>query len=1847
VVHAVKSKVSAMLVLLLLVGFLTPIGAPLEVQAAPGYQQYPDMNGVFGWDGDKDAPIAYVDGSFKIRDGKNITVSFGIHDGEPVKWYNDSGYLPNLVSEFDKNGLLVKIMNFADKVTLNGKDYVVAYSRVSITNNASDIKELSPNPSPQLIPLQTANKQIQPGETVQYDYAIAVDRFGNRYDWPSDEDIKNAGSWDDHYAHMKAYWEDRVSDIAQIQSLPDPRLIDAYKTGFIYTHIIKDGYGLHVGENGYDEMWDHDTIGIVSTLLTIGDFKDAKAFLSTLPAQLQYDDAKWKYSWPWALYLIRTGDIDFVKQNFAEIKKNTHYIESDRTGPDGIMKKTMAIDSFGYWTIDNWAGLMGLLSYKYLCKQLREKAEEKWAADLYDEFLGTVNKKLTETIVKYDLDYIPVSMVEPNDANRTREPRDGNWASMFLFGRWAWDGYLFGGKQEGITLDWIDKTYDYGFGRLKGLLPPHNFGGYPHGIFSSSYNAGYGSAGLRGEKYRSEGIKAYQFMIDQTMSAPFSWWEGIYYPDPSNIWNIPHTPGGGGSGPHMWGQSTATKVLFDSLIAEKIDGSVIIGRGVPEEWLVPSAKPIEIGNYPISNNRRMGYEMKMDQTGKAVTLTLTGDKPSGDVFFNLPFFKNNIQSATTGKIDNNEGMVVLPAGTTSVTVQLKTAAQSVQAPKITKAEAQGNKANLEWTFVDQAEGYTVKYGTKPGEYPNEIDAAAATAVTVGNLEPLQDYYFVVTARKGGKESEYSNFLGIRTDLPAPVEGGKLEAGVQKVDNQLSVNLTAEGTSDWIQAGGIGVNNEVRFNRKSSGNGQLEYNVKGASSASAFGDSRVITSWVDGAPGETAVNNTTGLFYSGIGNGWQLVAPAGTTERTLKIYTSVWNSKAKLEAYLSDNSAALYTDVNEGIGNSSYKVYTLKFKAGSEGQTLTIKNIAQSASGNVTFIAAALAADGQNSGVTGVTLDKEQLTMNVGETAELVATVHPETAPVKTVRWQSDNEAVATVDNGIVRATGPGTANIVATIQGHTATSKVSVMDTVADGNASVTWSNPADSVDLTEEGTVDWIHLGGTERASGTVDQVEINRKDVAEEQIAYRKIGDAKDGLLPNSPATMSWSDGRPAASVSGTRQGAVYNGVGGGWQLDIPAAETDRTLTVYTGAWSAKSKLELELDGASVYSENIDNRDALPIMGWSSWSSIRREPTEQKIKAAADVIADKFKPYGYEYVNLDDFYQLDWSTHVDAYGRWAVDPVKFPNGMKALGDYIHGKGLKFGLYVTPGIPKAAVDRNTPIEGTPYHAADIADTTRKEISYNFGNMYYIDYSKPGAQEYIDSWAKLFASYGVDFLKIDGVGEWDIPDIEAWSKALGKTGRMIHLGLSNSLNINYASTWQQLAKGWRTQGDVECYCSTITDWGKVSERFVTAHTWSEYAGPRGWNDFDSINVANGAADGLTADEKQSHVSLWAIAASHFYIGNDLTKLDEEGVKLLTNPEIIAVNQSGMAGKRLSMTPKSQVFYQKLPDGTYNVALFATGSSGAKVGVSWSELGIEGPAKVRDLWTRTDLGTLDGGFSADIASHASRVIKVTPVSLLSDGSNREPSEGALGDRSMPGSGFRVYKFFVKAGHKATIRNVITDKYYDYGNVSLIAAALSNASDHEVKATGIRLSDQAVTLKKGETYRVKAYVQPADATNKEVTWQSDRPQIVAVTNGVLEGKTPGTAVVTATTKDGGFNAQVHVTVTDEELNGALTIRTSFNMDALEGGKLLAAEVKITNELSHPQQVLAIAALYDGRGKMVSVSYASRSIAGGETDTLTPGFKLPQQVHNYKVKVMVWDGKNLNATMMQPLADATIKQ
>ncbi|MFF3372559.1 alpha-galactosidase D [Streptomyces sp. NPDC002680] len=422
-----------------------------------------------------------------------------------------------------------------------------------------------------------------------------------------------------------------------------------------------------------------------------------------------------------------------------------------------------------------------------------------------------------------------------------------------------------------------------------------------------------------------------------------------------------------------------------------------------------------------------------------------------------------------------------------------------------------------------------------------------------------------------------------------------------------------------------------------------------------------------------------------------------------------------------------------------------------------------------------------------------------------------------------------------------------------------------------------------------------------------------------------------------------------------------------------------------------------------------AKPYMGWTSWSmQSSKYPglnpdgdysylTEKNVLKQADALAAKLKPYGYEYVNIDAgwWMDMDWKPRFDEFGRQAADPGRFPRGMKAVADDLHAKGLKPGIYLPVGLQKEAYgEGRVPVWNT--EGCTTADIVYGDLRTTNGwdSSYKIDFSRPCAQKYIDSQARMFADWGYDFLKLDGVGPGsfksgenydNVADIAAWQKAIAANGRPIHLELSWSLDIGHVADWQRYSNGWRIDTDVECYCNTLVTWeNSVEDRWDDTPAWTRHAGPGGWNDLDSLNVGNGEMDGLTKAEWQSYATLWAIAKTPLYTGDDLTRLDSYGLSLLTNREVIAVNQGDTPPAR-PVTPSDdqQVWAAKNPDGSFTVALFNLGGAPASVTADWAALGFSGKAKVRDLWNRGNLGTYRDKVTQALPAHGSRLFTVTP------------------------------------------------------------------------------------------------------------------------------------------------------------------------------------------------------------------------------------------------------------------------
>ena len=446
-------------------------------------------------------------------------------------------------------------------------------------------------------------------------------------------------------------------------------------------------------------------------------------------------------------------------------------------------------------------------------------------------------------------------------------------------------------------------------------------------------------------------------------------------------------------------------------------------------------------------------------------------------------------------------------------------------------------------------------------------------------------------------------------------------------------------------------------------------------------------------------------------------------------------------------------------------------------------------------------------------------------------------------------------------------------------------------------------------------------------------------------------------------------------------------------------------------------------------------PYLGWSSWSqeshtftndagtTVGGEAwlTEQQIKAQSDALRSTgLQWHGFRYINIDSGWALsqvnatDSADYYDEYGRPLADLSKFPAGMGGTAKYIHRNGQKAGIYWTPGVPKVLAATNPGILNTPYHVDDILVTPYTDGNA-FHSSYKIDFTKPGAQEYVDSVVGLFASWGFDFIKLDGVtpGSYlafpggpttcventcidNTLDVKAWHEAIERLGGQIWLNLSWSLDHDYAGWWEKYANARRVEFDIECYfCgTTITTWSNVAERFSDLVPWEQNSGPgKGWNDLDSLEVGNGTntnkgntlVSGLTEDERQTMMTFWAMTNAPLYIGDDLTQLDSFGLKLLTNDAVLAVDQSGRPGQQITAGTDGEtpVWAAKEADGSYVVALFNLKSTTTNVSVTWSDLGFSGSAFVSDLWSQGWPVKATTSYSVQLPAHGSSLVRVTP------------------------------------------------------------------------------------------------------------------------------------------------------------------------------------------------------------------------------------------------------------------------
>ena len=423
-------------------------------------------------------------------------------------------------------------------------------------------------------------------------------------------------------------------------------------------------------------------------------------------------------------------------------------------------------------------------------------------------------------------------------------------------------------------------------------------------------------------------------------------------------------------------------------------------------------------------------------------------------------------------------------------------------------------------------------------------------------------------------------------------------------------------------------------------------------------------------------------------------------------------------------------------------------------------------------------------------------------------------------------------------------------------------------------------------------------------------------------------------------------------------------------------------------------------------------PPMGWNSWDSYGRAITEAQVRGNAGWMKDHLKRYGWKYVVIDEGWYVqnpaadpkDYKLQLTPDGRYIPVPARFPSsennaGLRPLADYVHSLGLKFGIHIIRGIPREAVANNLPIADSPYHAADAAD--QSDVcpwnAYNWGVK-----NNPAGQAYYDSIVKLYASWNVDFIKADCIADhpYKPEEIRMLHNAIKKSGRPIVLSLSpGPTALENADEVAKSAEMWRICDDFWDHWGPWKDhdWSQsLYQQFKTTASWAPRVKPGNWPDADMLPLGHlgpspGAGDiretRFTKDEQRTMITLWSIFRSPLIMGGDLPSSDKWTESLLTNPEVIAVDQESAENHAVITTGTTAVWlardgmYLDIAPDNYYLAVFNIGDSEQTIHYAWKDLGLKAARyKMRDTWERKELGTATE-LTVTLKPHASVLYRI--------------------------------------------------------------------------------------------------------------------------------------------------------------------------------------------------------------------------------------------------------------------------
>ena len=631
----------------------------------------------FGWENDYPKSWGFMGGT--VVPGRRQRVQFAIEsDGklhypdemasdrrESIKWYLADEFMPSPVSEWMAGAVAVRIQHFAQRL-LNDKATAV-FTRVRLTNATPDLQAvtLDVNAGPeQTVPLTQAPTRsntffmffditLPAGKTVSVDF---VSRANGDI---SSRELKSIGGFDKNYEDMAAYLDRRAEILTHPTALPDQSLLALYRAAqiILWQTVVKvDSGDVEMRGSGgnpagfyqYDRTFSHDVPDMVTQFIREGDVDLAKRIMESgyyqrngRKLEQDYLDAIPKYVIPYATYLQVTGDkAYFTPDRFKSIKEVARSLHGHRDftvqGPKrGIMNRSHTLDNPPYYLlVSNFAAFHGLAAYQYLCNRLGEAEEARWAESEMEDLNTCVN-----TALKASMDRRKVNWYMATFDDTTyfwKNGYDGNWLTgSLMMAHFPWGGSLRGYSLGGVWKETFDKSISYALQQRDTShynIPPKSWGAWWGAEYGSCYNAGMGLQCLYSDKHRTQVIGNLEWLIEN-QSAPFQWGENMYRPRSEHDWTRPAVDY------EVWGHSFDKQALLDACVAVKTDGTVIIGRGVPDAWL-EDGKVIAWKNVFINDGKKLDFSISTK--ARVVTLKLEGDKPAGKVLFDLPLFGEKV-----------------------------------------------------------------------------------------------------------------------------------------------------------------------------------------------------------------------------------------------------------------------------------------------------------------------------------------------------------------------------------------------------------------------------------------------------------------------------------------------------------------------------------------------------------------------------------------------------------------------------------------------------------------------------------------------------------------------------------------------------------------------------------------------------------------------------------------------------------------------------------------------------------------------------------------------------------------------------------------------------------------------------------------------------------------------------------------------------------------------------------------------------------------------------------------------------------------------------------------------------